>query len=587
MAALLGPVLLIYFTCISTVQTTDCLHLREQCINAGNGCESVWNVVEDVCNISGNRCRAEDTVGCNRIIQVLADEYPEFKNCVCSTDDICSITTFLGKQCSINKDSLESFPRSDAEVTAMRQHGNPGGQRPAEGVGSDCSAARRLCREEPRCSVVLRSFQRACRAAADTCSSPRPGKCLLAWKELRKTLLGKCTCPEPLQARCLKIWKGIFNNPCVQYSQESQASGASESDGHDDDYNADVDGEKNVVTHRLALFQQSECFRTQQECPQSTRKVFLPIFNSTLKKNTTMETKLQWGLSALSKQGYTTNRSCLDVNRECIEDEVCNKQLSLYLKVCSVNKKCNVEGCQAAIRFFYRNMPFEVAQMMIFCDCIQRDESCHRAKELLHGKPCAVTVVPPPSCLTVIHMCEENELCRKKYTSFRSKCWRHVTKKCYNDEACLETLVKDDMPCSANADCKGAYISNWGTVLHMECTCQNLSPVEQPLCELFHHMLHSKSCFSDLRQISIEEKGFHRVNTEMPGEKISRAQLHSSAINGETVYIIAYSSCIALILGIVLLTLLKIRACKTKYESRSPSPDHSSEMFMAHYKSHR
>ncbi|NWS12908.1 GFRAL protein, partial [Pachyramphus minor] len=311
-------VLFMYFTCVSTVQTTDCLHLREQCINAANGCESVWNVIEDACNISvlGNKCKAEDTVGCNRIIQVLADEYPEFKNCVCTTDNISSITTLLGKQCSINKD------------------------------------------------------------------------------------------------------------------------------------------------------------------------------------NVSMETKLQWGLSALSKQLYTTNRTCLDVNRECVEDEVCNKQLSLYLKVCSVNKKCNMEECRAAIRFFYQNMPFEVAQMMIFCDCIQHDESCHRAKELLHGKPCAVTAVPAPSCLNVIHMCEENELCRKKYTTFRSKCWRHVTKKCYDDEACLETLIKDDMPCSANADCKAAYINNWGTMLHMECTCQNLPPMEQPLCKLFHHMLHSKSCFS-------------------------------------------------------------------------------------------
>ncbi|CAN8204702.1 unnamed protein product [Coccothraustes coccothraustes] len=407
MAALLGPVLFIYFTCISTVQTTDCLHLREQCVNAGNGCESVWNVVEDVCNISGNRCKAEDTVGCNRIIQFLADKYPEFRKCVCTTDHICSITALLGKQCSSNKDNIS------------------------------------------------------------------------------------------------------------------------------------------------------------------------------------METKLQWGLSALSKQAHTTNGSCLDVNRECVEDEVCNKQLSLYLKVCSVNKKCSMEGCQAAIRFFYQNMPFEVAQMMIFCDCIQHDESCHRAKELLHGQPCAVTVVPPPSCLNVIQICEENELCRKKYTTFRSKCWQHVTKKCYNDEACLETLLKDDLPCSATADCKAAYVSSWGTMLHTECTCQNLPAMEQPLCELFHHMLHSKSCFSDLRQISVQKKGFHWVNTEMPRQKISGAQLHSSAIHGETVYIIAYSSCIALILGIVLLTLLKIRACRTKYESRSPSPDHSSETFMAHYKSHR
>ncbi|XP_054135030.1 GDNF family receptor alpha-like [Melozone crissalis] len=529
----------------SSAPTTDCLHLREQCINAGNGCESVWNVVEDACNISvlGNRCKAEDSVGCNRIIQVLADEYPEFRNCVCTTDDICRITTLIGKLCSINKDYLASPSGSDPElgVSSPRSPRDPG----------SCGVARRLCREQPRCWAAHQSFQRHCRAPAGTCSSPRPAQCLLAWKELRTTPLGRCTCPEPRRARCIKIWKGIFNNPCLQHSQESQASGAGDSD---DDYNGDLDGEKNLVTDT---------------------------------NNISMETKLQWGLSALSKQAHTTNRSCLDVNRECVEDEVCNKQLSLYLKLCSVNKKCNVEGCQAAIRFFYGNMPFEVAQMMIFCDCIQHDESCHRAKELLHGKPCAVTVVPPPSCLNVIQMCEENELCRKKYTTFRSKCWRHVTKKCYNDEACLETLLKDDVPCSATTDCKAAFVSIWGTMLLTECTCQNVPPMEQPLCELFHHMLHSKSCFRDLRQISIQKKGFHWVNTEMPGEKISGAQLHSSAINGETVYIIAYSSCIALILGIVLLTLLKIRACRTKHESRRLSPDHSSETFMAHYKSHR
>lgn len=46
--------LFVYLTSVPTAQTADCLRLREQCINAANGCESVWNVVEDVCNISGN-----------------------------------------------------------------------------------------------------------------------------------------------------------------------------------------------------------------------------------------------------------------------------------------------------------------------------------------------------------------------------------------------------------------------------------------------------------------------------------------------------------------------------------------------------
>ncbi|XP_075270766.1 GDNF family receptor alpha-like isoform X2 [Opisthocomus hoazin] len=544
-------VLFMHFTSISTTQTTDCLHLREQCINAANGCDSVWSVVEDVCNISvlGNRCKAEDAIGCNKIIQVLADEYPEFKSCVCTTDDFCSITTLLGKQCSIDKEHLETSSRSDTELS-FRQHRNPKDQRHLEELENDCSIAKQRCREDRHCFPAYKSFQRACPADTAKCRLPvLSQECLSAWKELRKTALGECKCSEPLQMRCLKIWKGIFNNPCLQYSQESQASAASENDEHgDDDDDDDVDDDKN---------------------------------QDTAIDNISMETKLQWSLSALSKQA---NGTCLDVNKECVEDEVCNQQLSLYLKVCSVNKKCNMEECEAAIRFFYRNMPLEVAEMMIFCDCIQPDESCHRAKELLHGKPCAVTAVPPPSCLKVIHMCEENELCRRKYTTFRSKCWRHVTKKCYNDEACLETLIKDDMPCSANSDCKAAYISSWGTMLRAECTCQNLPSVEQSLCQLFHHMLHSKSCF---RQISIKKKGFNWANTEMPGNKLSRAHLHSSSINGEKVYIIAYSSCIVLILGIVLLILLKIRACRTKHESRSPSPDHSSETFMVHYKSHR
>ncbi|KFZ48661.1 GDNF family receptor alpha-like, partial [Antrostomus carolinensis] len=313
-------VLFMYFTSTSAAQTADCLHLREQCINAANGCGSVWNIVEDVCNISG------------------------------------------------------------------------------QGALSRC---------------------------------------------LHKSLLSLSNCPSLLPC----YYRSIFR--VIVYS--------------------------------------------------SLRPILLSLpflCQDTLKKedNISTETKLQWSLSALSKQAYTANKTCLDVNKECVEDEVCNKQLSLYLKVCSVNKKCNMEECQAAIRFFYQNMPFEVAQIMTFCDCNQPDESCHRAKELLHGKPCAVTAVPPPSCLKTIHMCEENEL--KKYTTFQSKCWRHVTKKCYDDKACLETLIKGDMPCSASADCKAAYISNWGTMLRMECTCQNLPPTEHSLCKLFHHILHSKSCFN-------------------------------------------------------------------------------------------
>lgn len=50
-------VLLMYFTSVSTAQTMDCPRFSKQCMNVANGCESVWTIVEDVCNISGNSLR--------------------------------------------------------------------------------------------------------------------------------------------------------------------------------------------------------------------------------------------------------------------------------------------------------------------------------------------------------------------------------------------------------------------------------------------------------------------------------------------------------------------------------------------------
>lgn len=106
-------------------------------------------------------------------------------------------------------------------------------------------------------------------------------------------------------------------------------------------------------------------------------------------------------------------QSCLEVAEACVGDVVCNTQLAAYLKACSANGNlCDVKHCQAAIRFFYQNMPFNIAQMLAFCDCAPSDIPCQQSKEALHSKPCAVNVVPPPSCLDVIHSCRNDELCR-------------------------------------------------------------------------------------------------------------------------------------------------------------------------------
>ncbi|KAF6364477.1 GDNF family receptor alpha like [Rhinolophus ferrumequinum] len=124
------------------------------------------------------------------------------------------------------------------------------------------------------------------------------------------------------------------------------------------------------------------------------------------------DNKFKWNLTTLPDYGMKGIRSCLEVAETCVGDVVCNAQLAPYLKACSANGNlCDVKHCQAAIRFLYQNMPFNIAQMLVFCDCAPSDLPCQQSKEALHSKPCAVNIVPPPTCLNVIHSCRNDELC--------------------------------------------------------------------------------------------------------------------------------------------------------------------------------
>nr|KAF6505290.1 GDNF family receptor alpha like [Rousettus aegyptiacus] len=129
--------------------------------------------------------------------------------------------------------------------------------------------------------------------------------------------------------------------------------------------------------------------------------------------NSKEDNKFIWNLTTLPYHGMKGIWSCLEVAEMCVGDVVCNTQLAPYLKACSANGNlCDVKHCQAAIRFFYQNTPFNIAQMLAFCDCAPSDIPCQQSKEALHSKPCAVNIVPPPTCLNVIHSCRNDELCR-------------------------------------------------------------------------------------------------------------------------------------------------------------------------------
>ncbi|XP_029099120.1 LOW QUALITY PROTEIN: GDNF family receptor alpha-like [Monodon monoceros] len=277
------------------------------------------------------------------------------------------------------------------------------------------------------------------------------------------------------------------------------------------------------------------------------------------------DNKFKWNLTTLSYHGIRGIRSCLEVAEECVADVLCNTQLALYLKACSANGNlCDVKHCQAAIQFFYQNMPFNTAQMLAFCDCAPSDVPCQQSREALHSKPCAVNRVPAPTCLDIIHSCQNDELCRRRYRTFQAKCWQHVIRKCHEDETCISTLSKQDLTCSGSNDCKAAYIGTLGTVLQMQCTCRTITQSEESLCKIFQHMLHRKSCFNYLTLHNVKGIALHKGKH---AKEITLSGFHSPF--NEVIYAVM---CMAVTCGILLLVMVKLRTFRISSKTRDPSP---------------
>nr|XP_021519546.1 GDNF family receptor alpha-like [Meriones unguiculatus] len=274
------------------------------------------------------------------------------------------------------------------------------------------------------------------------------------------------------------------------------------------------------------------------------------------------ENKYRGNLTTPLYHGFKQMQSCLEVTEACVGDVVCNAQLALYLKACSANGNlCDVKHCQAAIRFFYQNVPFNTAQMLAFCDCAQSDIPCQQSRETLHSKPCALNAVPPPTCLSVIHTCRNDEVCRTRYRRFQTECWPHLTGRCQEDETCISTLGKRDLTCSGSDSCRAAYLGIFGTVLQVPCACRGTTQNEEPLCLVFQHMLHRKSCFN---YPTPNAKDISSYKRKQPKENTLTA--FNSPFNGELIYAIV---CMAVSCGILFLVMLKLRISSKKKDSSS------------------
>ncbi|XP_010627256.1 GDNF family receptor alpha-like [Fukomys damarensis] len=278
------------------------------------------------------------------------------------------------------------------------------------------------------------------------------------------------------------------------------------------------------------------------------------------------DNKLKWNLTTPSHHGLEGIPSCLEVTKACVGDVACNTLLAPYLKACSANGDlCDLKHCQTATRYFYQNTPLNVAQMLALCDCAQADVPCQQSREALHSKPCAVNVDPSPTCLDVLHSCRSDEFCRRRYRTFQSKCWPHVTEKCHEDETCISMLSKQDVICSGDENCIAAYLGILGTVLQGQCTCRAITQGEESLCKIFQQMLHRKSCFnypilSNVKGIALYKRK-HAKEITLNGL--------SSPINGEVIYAIM---CMSATCGVLLIIVLKLRMSRTSSQTRDPSP---------------
>ncbi|XP_069461295.1 GDNF family receptor alpha-like [Ambystoma mexicanum] len=241
--------------------------------------------------------------------------------------------------------------------------------------------------------------------------------------------------------------------------------------------------------------------------------------NFKLFKTTRSEPPLVLRLENTSQnsEADTSVRSCFEVAKMCLSDSVCNRKLAPQLADCSTRVKhaCNRPQCQASIRSFYEQMPFNVAQLFAFCECHHSDSPCQDAKKAIHSEPCAHLDLQTKLDFEkeyVLHFTEKLQLVarlwylsspilqhtvRERYETFKSKCWGRVSI-CHGDENCFFEVDKGHHSCTADDECRAAYIKTLGTILQEQCTCSDVTASKEARCQYFHHILQRKSCFGNI-----------------------------------------------------------------------------------------
>ncbi|XP_043543396.1 GDNF family receptor alpha-like isoform X2 [Chiloscyllium plagiosum] len=526
----LFAILMGQITISTCTKTTDCLQVKAWCISDTTGCKNVWDLIEDVCNMTGEACTIKDLSSCNLTIQYLTDSYPAFKECNCPEDKSCDFLRPLRSQCTNQGELTRAAPVNPSTHHSWSHRSRLTSINNRLKKDNDCSVVRNQCLKSTSCSPAYARFKKMCKNKKGNCNMASVAQeCLTAWQALQQTKLSNCTCSRQERLKCLRIRTSLFNNACVQIAytnlNTSSDEGRKESNSVEDS-TGDITESRKSPTESTAF-------------------------------------------ARYDTKNHKHSMSCLKVTEQCIKDQnVCNRHLTPQKKACPQTRKhCNLNNCHSAIRSFYGKISPDLAEMLVFCGCRPSDELCLQAKETLHNNSCANHMDTKPTCLHLKEKCFNEDICRSRYELFQAKCWGHMTRVCQQgyEKDCLSGLTWNDWSCTPNAECMAAYISTRGTLLQVECTCSGITKNDQLLCEQFQHMLNYQVCFTQVSH-QASEADERRVEEELT---VTRSPL---MLSGIMICAIVYVCGVTVIIGVVVIVILcKTRRCQISQQTAKTS----------------
>ncbi|XP_047459877.1 GDNF family receptor alpha-like [Mugil cephalus] len=201
-----------------------------------------------------------------------------------------------------------------------------------------------------------------------------------------------------------------------------------------------------------------------------------------------------WQSSTLIDYVYDAGGSCFERFRVCIGDAVCNRNLAPVLQAC-MGEQCGSEGCRQATQQFYGDMPQNLVEMLVMCECDAADQSCLQTKTDLHSGTCGDETW---ICQDAVNRCVEDSNCRRLLKTFQAKCWSPEEAQCSDHDLQREGCFIQMDPTlihGTDSECKMAFVGTLGTALHHPCTCKGVHNNDLRMCNMIQNTFHNKSHF--------------------------------------------------------------------------------------------